>query len=85
MTATRKEVYAAIDSERDYQDEHHGGPDHDYLHSVDDWGHFMLLYCQQFRGPSFDLLTNEEQLSIIRKITALGVAAMEVHGAPLRK
>jgi hypothetical protein len=40
----RKEIYALIDQERNYQDEKWGGPDHDLNHTIGDW----LLFIEKF-------------------------------------
>jgi hypothetical protein len=79
----RSEVYAAIDSERDYQDKVWQKPDHN--HSATEY----LVYINYYVQKGFVVVSTEngEQgaLPILRKIAALSVAAMEEHGAELRK
>jgi len=85
----RRDVYKAIDSERDYQsrlwnDETttSGG-----LHSLEEWLVYMDDYLRQAKEQ---LSRNAKQvadplaLATIRKITAMGVCCMEQHGAPHR-
>jgi hypothetical protein len=85
----RSEVYAAIDSEREYQDRRwnsetttSGG-----LHSLEEWAIYMRSYL---REAEEQLSRNSKQvgdplaLATIRKIVAMGVACMEQHGAPRR-
>lgn len=83
--ATRDEVYAALDSERAYQDDKWGGRPHDDQEGI---GNF-LVYIRRYLRKAEDALTdasdNEQAMHAIRKVTALGVVAMEVHGAPRRK
>lgn len=88
--ATRAEVYAALDSERRYQDARWNrdttstGGTHENLA---DW----LLYQRQYLTKAEDLIgtlpepeATKRALHMQRKVTALGVAAMEQLGAPLR-
>ena len=85
---SRSEVYVAIDSEREYQESRvqkdSGHPDH----SVEEFVLYMEYYLQETRriasttwGPSAKPAT----LEFVRKVTALGVACMEKHGAPHRE
>ena len=90
MNATRQEVYAAIDDEREYQqirwNEHttvSGGH-----HPPEAW----IVYMENYLAEAKQILSRGEQqeayleaMHILRKVTALGVAAMEDHGAPLRE
>lgn len=91
MNVTRIAVYAAIDSERQYQqamsEAAHGDPSEDGKKKLEQFVLYMDHYMTQLKaqlsttwGPD----AYREPLHTIRKITALGVAAMEVHGAPLR-
>lgn len=85
----RDDVYNALDSERDYQDQQWnvnttstGGQ-----HSVTEFLVFMQDYLTQAmhqvsrEGEPF---ASEKALHTVRKITAMGVACMEQHGAPRR-
>ena len=81
--ATRADVYNAINGERNYQDAKWGGPEQDKLRSVGDF----LIYMSQYivRAKRTYTEGNEKAaLEEIRKVTALGVVCMEVHGAPER-
>ena len=85
----RSDVYAAIDSERQYQDgmwnsstTTSGG-----LHSLEEW----VVYMQSYLNQAVEQLSrNPKQigdplaLHTIRKIATMGVACMEQHGAPRR-
>jgi len=76
----RAEVYRLIDEEREHQDARWGGRPHDEGHSPDDFLAFMdryLLLAKPEEGKDF-------ALTCVRKIAALAVACMEVHGAPPR-
>lgn len=97
-TATsRALVYAALDSERDYQEMRRGRdgdttlttldgkyPDHtpeEYLLYMEHYMHLARETASTVWGPACKPATME----IIRKVTALGVACMEANGAPLRE
>ena len=90
MKVSRSEVYAALESERIYQDKRwtpettaSGGQ-----HSLEDW----LVYMEDYLAEMKHILSREaiqttypKALHILRKVTAMGVAAMEQHGAPRRE
>jgi hypothetical protein len=84
---TRYEVYEAVNSERNYQNEK-WGDGHDLQHRrPEEW----LVYMKVYLDAAFVQITMEpdetaipKTLDTIRKITALGVAAMEQLGAPKR-
>lgn len=86
----RTEVYKAIDSEREYQDSRwnpetttNGG-----RHSLEEWFTYMEDYIREAQHvlSRFNAQTAQKgALDIMRKVTTLGVAAMEQHGAPLRR
>lgn len=88
MTATREEVYAAIDTERAYQNQ--VWPDQ----SLEDQpnqltiGEFILL-IEEYAAKARASWTTEpapetEALNGIRKIAGIAVNCMEQHGAPHR-
>ncbi len=86
-TATRAEAYAALDSERAYQ-EMRKQRDQGSEHSVDEFLLYVIEYTDQARhiaattwGPDAKLKT----LAALRKVGGLVVAAMEAHGAPQRE
>lgn len=86
MTQTRKEVYAVVDGERAYQQDRWGahGQEHsplEFLAYMRDYTEEAMHLCS--RGSDEDVAYTV--LSIVRKVTALGVACMERHGAPPRK
>lgn len=81
--ATRQEVYEALDTERTYQGKRWG----DANHSITEF----LVYMQDYVAEALhkcsrlpDEEANPQALDSIRKVAALGVAAMEQHGAPKR-
>jgi hypothetical protein len=89
----RRDVYLAIDSERNYQERlfttEKKQPDGSYSYhmatdrSLDEF----ILYIQQYAAEAAFLTThgNEvEALNFVRKIAGLCTGCMERHGAPLR-
>jgi len=89
VSASRQSVYSALDSEREYQvsrwnetTTESGG-----RHSLEEWFTYMVDYIREAqhafsREASQD--AKPKALNIMRKVTAMGVAAMEQHGAPRR-
>lgn len=87
--ATRIEVYAAIDSERDYQNakwnettSSSGGK-----HSLEEFIVYMddyLLEAKHILARNGDADSQLKALNTMRKVTTLGVACMEQLGAPHR-
>lgn len=88
---TRQEVYRVIDGERDYQEmrkKRDGTHPTDRDHTPEEY----LVYMKVYLDKAFEISTitwgadaPEKTLDFIRKVTALGVAAMEGNGAPERK
>lgn len=85
--ATRTEVYAAIDGERAYQAKWQTS-DSKGQHSYSEW----FAYMEDYIDEAQHLLAREMQQDaypkvqhIMRKVTAMGVAAMEQLGAPRRE
>jgi len=87
--ATRQEVYAAIDTERAYQDVrwNHETTTSGGFHSLEEW----LVYIDDYSDEAKHLLSrmprqdsDKQALEIMRKIAAMAVCAMEQHGAPRR-
>lgn len=86
----RQDVYFALDTERDYQDSKgvaSGGEPH--RHELESFVLYMDDYMTQLKNQLSriwvaDGLPPMEALHTLRKVTALGVAAMEQHGALLR-
>jgi len=91
MKATRDEVYAAINSERDYQQamaaKAHGDPSNDGKKHLEEFVLYMDDYMAELKhqlsrtwGPD----AYDQPLNTLRKVVAIGVGAMEVWGAPQR-
>lgn len=88
--ATRSEVYAAIDSERKYQD--WLWPNTEYASAGESnpltIGEFILLLEEYTARARFlwsqENKPEEKALHAIRKIVGIGVNCMEQHGAPKR-
>lgn len=86
----RQDVYEVIDGERAYQATRWnptttttGGK-----HSVAEWLLYMKDYCDEalhHMARNGEPGASEFALNSVRKVTALGVACMEQHGAPARK
>lgn len=86
---TRAEVYAAIDTEREYQDTivetdpsrcSQTGP----AHSVGDYLTMMATYLRKAQDDWTGTAGNDAALDQIRKIAGIAVHCMEDHGAPKR-
>lgn len=79
MINSRKEVYDAIDSERNYQDEIWPRPKH--IHSVTEY----LVFIDHYVKIGMSKVSTQDgetgALPDLRKIAALAVAAMEENGA----
>lgn len=89
MPATREQVYAALDSEREYQ-ERKWGPDQSTAggeHTVEDFIVYIDVYLHYAKMATNLPVAKRhpELMNIMRKIAALGVRCMELHGAPVRK
>lgn len=91
MKATRAEVYAVLDGELDYQlamsANAHGDPAEEGKKKLEQFVLYMDDYMRELKtqlsrtwGPNAYRLP----LDTLRKVTALGVSAMVVHGAPKR-
>jgi hypothetical protein len=85
----RKEVYKIIDGERNYQDEtwvaHRtadGTPDEEK--PVAEWINYIEYHLGKAKDRVYHLDT-KGALEEIRKVTALGVRTMEIHGCPARQ
>jgi len=84
----RQEVYRILDGERDYQNtvrkENEKDTREDYEKSIADFVIYMEHTLNKAK-TSIYTLDDEEALAMIRKVTALGVAAGESFGFPERK
>jgi hypothetical protein len=81
--STRAEVYAALDTERNYQDRKYAT----HRHTPGEW---LLIMEKLLADAKKAWYTNcdaptEQVLHEIRQVTATGVAALEQYGAPPRK
>lgn len=83
---TRKEVYEAIDSERDYQAEF--SKDTEKCQILQKSVGCYLTMMQGYMGRTFETWIStggvEPTLHFIRKIAGIAVKCMEQHGAPKR-
>jgi hypothetical protein len=84
---SRADVYAAIDSERDYQDMRVKRDQGAGFHSTEEFLLYMDDYLTEAKhvasrtwGPDAKFAI----LEVVRKVVALGVVMMEQHGAPQR-
>ncbi len=84
--ATRAEVYAAIDSEREYQNAL--GPDrieeNEHSFSVGEHLVLMQVYVDKALVAWTDNPGSDAAMNAIRKVAGIAVRAMEEHGAPKR-
>jgi hypothetical protein len=86
----RQEVYAALDSERDYQDSKWG----DALssgrkpgngeRSIDEFVTYIVGYAHKLLDEASTFADAAAKLNAVRKVAGLCVACMEQHGAPKR-
>ena len=90
----RKEVYEAIDSERNYQDLRWSGTASSNRKSSENSALDRTLdeFALYIKGYSDDLAKiashsddPTEKLNFVRKVAGLAVACMETHGAPVRE
>lgn len=91
MRMPRADVYWALDTERDYQDEKWAGsasseqPGTGSLdRSIDEFALYIVEYAAQLRHLAGTTAASGPKLDAVRKVGALAVACMEAHGAPLR-
>jgi hypothetical protein len=80
MSEAFANVVSALISERKYQDDK-WGDNLDKSNTIADYIGYMRNYLDQIDPTTPDA----EQLAGIRKVTAIGVKAMEVYGAPQRE
>lgn len=88
MRVSREQVYEVLDGERDYQDEKWGPTPSQGQHSPTEYLVYMKDYLDEAMSDAtrgVDPEATEQVLHDIRKITAMGVACMEQHGAPARE
>jgi hypothetical protein len=78
---SRAAVYAAIDSERDYQDQLWGVGG---KHEIDAFATYIRRYSTILDQVATEPSGDTSKLDVVRKIAGLCVACMEQHGAPTR-
>lgn len=86
----RIDVYKLIDGERDYQNERWTAdniPSGTHVHTPEEW----IVYMEDYLAEAKHILSRNEApecypraMGIIRKVTAMGVAAMEQNETPSR-
>ncbi len=88
MKMERKDVYECIDTERDYQDlrwsplrEANDTPDESKPPA--EWINYMEWHIGLAKKAVY-LLNDEEALAEVRKVAALAVRCLEIHGCPER-
>ena len=86
----RSEVYRILDGERDYQDEkwtlsniENGIPDEEK--SLGEWLSFIQFHVNKSREILNFEGRSEKALDELRKLTTLGVVALEMLGCPERE
>jgi hypothetical protein len=89
MITLRRDVYDAIDSEREYQKNRHEritaqSPHRDEDHSIADWLVYMEHHMAKVKEHIY-MLDFDKAMDEVRKVTALGVACMEYKGVKKRE
>ena len=89
MQATREEVFAAINGEREYQDSKWSADrtDSGGSHTVDEWLVYIEDYVNEakhFTSRNSNPKAREFVLNALRKIGAMAVAAQEQNGVRTR-
>jgi uncharacterized protein YgfB (UPF0149 family) len=84
----RREVYRAIDGERDYQDLRWNsslreGDVPDEEKPVAEWLNYLEYHLSKAKNENYHL-NKDAALDELRKVAALAVRALEIHGCPLR-
>ena len=84
--STREEVYAAIDGERNYQDETWPEPESSTHLSLGEEILLIREYVERAQREWTGLPGNPpEALAMVRKIAGIAVRCLENHGAPERR
>ena len=82
-TLTRKDVFFAIEQERDHQDKKWGTLD-EHPHEVGSWLTIMRQLLNDAERAYMSQRGDIGALDELRKVVAVGVACMEQHGVPPR-
>ena len=80
----RNDVYKMIDGERNHQDTRWHGEIPDSEKSVAEWLTYIEIHLNKAKTSVYNL-DKIEALNELRKIAALSVCALEVHGCPPRE
>lgn len=84
----REHVYKRIDGERDYQDivgkSGQRGDTPDEEKPVSEWVNYIEYHLSKAKDKVYHL-RKEDALEELRKVAALAVRAMEIHGCPERR
>ena len=81
----RTEVYKIIDGERDYQETRWDNSYPDEQKPPAEWLNYIKYHLERAEITNYEL-SKSDTMEEIRKIAALAVRAMEIHGcAPRRK
>lgn len=84
----RNEVYKRLDTERDYQDAR-WSPRRDKNNTPDEekppaeWINYIEYHISKAKEEVY-LLNDEEALAHVRKVAALAIRCLELHGCPER-
>lgn len=88
LKSNRQEIFDRIDGERKYQDENwgvrrsaNGTPDEEK--PISEWINYIEYHLSKAKERVYHL-DDDGALHEIRKVTALGVRTMEIHGCPER-
>lgn len=85
MTATRQEVYSAIDSERSYQDRLWNSLDTIEPMTAAKTLNLLSIYVRKAQDTWVGETGYNETAHMLRKIAGIAVAGMEHTGAPARE
>jgi hypothetical protein len=79
----RNEIYKRINGERDYQDQRWHGCVPDEEKGIAEWINYIEFHLEKAKERVYHL-NPDEALAELRKVAALAVRAMEIHGCPER-
>lgn len=79
----RRDVYKRIDEERNYQDQRWHGCVPDKEKAIAEWLNYIEYHLEKGKERVYHQ-SSDEALAELRKIAALAVRAMEIHGCPER-
>lgn len=85
MKVKREDVYKAIDSEREYQENLGAGRTDGRTHTVGEFLVMLQRYVDHAFAAWTDNAGDQAALNQVRKVAGIAVNCMEKHGAPHRK